>query len=93
MEKPNIAIIDNVLIETLIASIMDFEKLVLNKLEELNAFNRPYLTLQEACKLLNRSTKWMMAHKHEIGCSRVGRDWIFKRKDIDSFFNQGYFKK
>lgn len=93
IDKPNVAIVDNALLERLISKIENLEQMVISQLEEISEAKKPYLTLEETGRLLNMSEKWMHTNKHEIGCSKTGGKWLFQRKHIREYIEQDFFKK
>jgi len=60
--------------------------------QELDGTRKPYLTLREASAFIGFSMAWVNDHKFDIGCSTVGGQVRFKRKDIDWFMQQEYYK-
>jgi hypothetical protein len=60
--------------------------------EELKQTKKPYLTAQEVMEITGFSRDWITDHKHDIGCSTKGGKLIFKRKDLDAFIEEDYYK-
>ncbi|RQO66806.1 hypothetical protein DBR40_21895 [Pedobacter sp. KBW01] len=87
-----VSIVETATLQALIFKVENLQETVMQTLADINEAKKPYLTLKEAGVLLNKSEKWMHTNKHEIGCSKTGGDWTFKRKDIEAYINQSYFK-
>lgn len=52
----------------------------------------PLLTSIEVQEYLKKGSTWVDAHKHDIGCSKVGGEWRFRLSDVEEFANQSYHK-
>jgi len=53
---------------------------------------KPYLTVAEVAELTGFSKGWVNEHKSDIGFSSIGSSLRFKRKDVDEFMEENYFK-
>lgn len=86
-------------------TIIETEKLnsILNGMEALMDFvkdatleskfsKKTYMSLMEVSEYIGFSEKWVRDHKHDIGCSKVGGDYRFKRSDVDYYVSLNYFK-
>lgn len=60
--------------------------------EELRQTKKPYLNSNEVMELLNRSHNWLNENKNRIGFSKSTGSLLFKRKDVEEFINEDYFK-
>lgn len=88
-----VSIVETKTLQALIFKVEELQERVMLTLEQMGEAKKPFLTLKEAGVLLNKSEKWMHINKHEIGCSKTGGDWLFRRKDIEKYIEQSYFKK
>lgn len=52
----------------------------------------PLLTSQEVQEYLKKGSTWVDANKHEIGCSRIGGEWRFRKSIIDQYIQSTYHK-
>lgn len=87
-----VAIVDNEVFQSLIAKIENVEKRFNEVSEELKNSKKPYMTAQEVMDYTGFSRDWITDHKHDIGCSTRGGQLKFKRKDVEDFMEEGYFK-
>jgi len=79
-------------LKELISKVEAMTKIVEALDEELKGTRKPYLTLREASAIIGYGTKWVDDHKFDIGCSSVGGQVRFKRKDVDWFMETDYYK-
>ena len=87
-----VTIIETATLKALIYKVEELQERVIATLDQMSEAKKPFLTLKEAGALLNKSEKWMHTNKHEIGCSKTGGDWLFRRKDIENYIDESYFK-
>ena len=59
---------------------------------ELKDTKKPYLNTKEVMEITGFSKTWLNSNKHDIGCSVVGGELRFKRKDLEEYMSQNYFK-
>lgn len=52
----------------------------------------PLLTSIEVQDYLKKGSTWVDAHKHDIGCSKVGGEWRFRLSDVEAYINSTYQK-
>lgn len=52
----------------------------------------PLLTTIEVQEYLKKGSTWVDAHKHDIGCSKVGGEWRFRLSDVEAYINSTYQK-
>lgn len=76
----------------LIDKIDGLKDTVLKVVAELKEAQKPYLSTPEVCELLNVSENWVLLHKDELGSSKKTGKLLFKRKDVEDFIDDGYFK-
>lgn len=53
---------------------------------------KPYLSTKDVCDMLGKSENWVLLHKEELGFIKRSGTLLFKRKDIDSWIEEGYVK-
>ena len=85
-----VSLVETSVLTQLIYKIESLESTVKN---EINKNFKPYLTTKEVCELLNKSENWVLLHQSDLGSSKRTGTLLFKRKDIEEFIDEGYFKK
>jgi excisionase family DNA binding protein len=90
--KPQVAIIDNHLIETLIAKIERIDTYIHELKADVDTKSKPYLSTQDLMELTGFSSKWVIDNKGKIGFTEIGNQLRFKRKDVEQFMEQNYIK-
>lgn len=89
---PQVAIIDNELIITLISKITSLDAYISELKEEAASKSKPFLSAQELMELTGFSSKWVIDNKDSIGYTTIGNQLRFKRKDVEAFFEKNYIK-
>lgn len=89
---PDVAIVDNQLLTNLIEKIDNMGSYVEELKSELSQKSKTYLDTQEVMELTGFKKTWVNENKHLIGFSSVGGCLRFKRKDVEEFMEQNYFK-
>lgn len=89
---PQVAIIDNQLIENLISKINSLDAYVNELKTEVEVKSKPYLSTQDLMELTGFSSKWVIDNKSKIGYTEIGSQLRFKRKDVERFIEQNYIK-
>lgn len=89
---PQVAIIDNQLIENLISKINSLDAYVNELKTEVEVKSKPYLSTQDIMELTGFSSKWVIDNKSKIGYTEIGSQLRFKRKDVEQFMEQNYIK-
>lgn len=92
MSKPQVAIIDNELIETLIAKIQTLDAYVRELKADVDTKSKPYLSSQDLMELTGFGKTWINDNKQFIGYSTVGGCLRFKRSDVEEFMSENYFR-
>jgi hypothetical protein len=92
MSKPQVAIVDNHLIETLITKINTLDAYVNELKSEVISKTKPYLSANELMELTGFSSKWVIDNKESIGFTTIGNQLRFKREDVEAFFEKNYVK-
>jgi len=87
-----VSIVNSELLNNLISKIDIMGAHVEQITEELKQTKKPYLTAQEVMEITGFSRDWVTDHKHDIGCSTKGGKLIFKRKDLEAFIDEDYYK-
>jgi len=87
-----VSIIETEAVLLLISKIEKLSDRVEGMADELKQSKRPYLTAQEVMDITGFSRDWITDHKFDIGCSTKGGKLIFKRKDLDAFIEEDYYK-
>jgi hypothetical protein len=87
-----ISLVETKTLEALIFSVEDMKMTVVSTLEELKQAKKPYMTAQEVMEITGFSKTWVNDNKQDIGFSTVGGCLRFKRKDVEEFMSQNYFK-
>jgi predicted DNA-binding transcriptional regulator AlpA len=87
-----VSIIETATLEALISEVRDLKDFVAKTASELSDAKKPYLTAQEVMELTGFSIDWVNDHKQDIGYSNIGRTIRFKRKDVEAYMDQNYFK-
>ena len=89
---PEVAIVDNQILNNLISEISGMKSFIEEMKAELKQKTKPYLTAQELMEITGFGKTWVNDNKHLIGFSSVGGCLRFKRKDVEEFMDQNYFK-
>jgi sugar-specific transcriptional regulator TrmB len=87
-----VSIIETAILQELINKIEKFSERVEAIHQELNDAKKPYLTAHEVSAIIGYTLRWLNDNKQHIGFSMVGGQLRFKRKDVDSYMSQQYFK-
>lgn len=87
-----VSIVSTEILSSLISKIDMMGAQVEQITEELKQTKKPYLTAQEVMDITGFSRDWVTDHKHDIGCSTKGGKLIFKRKDLEAFIEEDYYK-
>jgi len=87
-----ITIIETAAFQELLSKIESMTKVIEIVDQELKGALKPYLTVAEVASLTGFGKSWVMDHKSEIGYSTIGSSLRFKRKDVDEFMEERYFK-
>jgi excisionase family DNA binding protein len=90
--KPQVAIFDNHLVETLIAKIERIDNYIHELKADVDTKSKPYLSTQDLMELTGFSSKWVIDNKGKIGFTEIGNQLRFKRKDVEQFMEQNYTK-
>lgn len=88
-----VSIVPTGLLESLISKVENLHEMVRKMDQERKEGTATYLTTTQTCKYLNKSRTWVMANKHNPGCSKRAGTLLFKRTDIDEYINSDYFEK
>jgi hypothetical protein len=89
---PEVAIVDNRILLNLISKIEEMGNYVEELKAEAKSKQKPYLTAQELMELTGFGKTWVNDNKQLIGFTTVGGCLRFKRKDVEDFMEQNYFK-
>ncbi|QNK61721.1 helix-turn-helix domain-containing protein [Pedobacter sp. PAMC26386] len=88
---PSVALVDNELLNSLIAKIevmgIRFEQIS----KELNETKSPYMDTQAVMEYTGFKKTWVNDNKHKIGYRMVGGELRFKRKEVESFMEESNF--
>jgi predicted DNA-binding transcriptional regulator AlpA len=87
-----ISLVETKTLQALIFSVEDMKMTVVSTLAELKEAKKPYLTAQDVMELTGFGKTWVNDNKQDIGFSMVGGCLRFKRKDVEEYMNQNYFK-
>lgn len=87
-----VSIVETAVLKQLIDKIENLEGMVTSTLTELKESKKPYLSTEEVMLLTGFKKNWVLLNKAKIGFSKLGKDLIFKRTDVEEFINQNYFK-
>lgn len=87
-----ISLVETAALQALIFSVQDLKSTVLSTVEELKAAKKPYLTTHDVMEITGFGKTWVNDNKQDIGFSMVGGCLRFKRKDVEDYMSQNYFK-
>ena len=87
-----VSLVETKALNALIGSVNTLQETVLNTIAELKEARKPYLTAQELMGLTGFGKTWVNDNKHLIGFTTVGGCLRFKRRDVEEFMEQNYFK-
>jgi len=87
-----VSIVDTAALTALINKVENLEHMVSTTLSQLKESTKPYLSTAEVMLLTGFGKNWVLLNKEKIGFSKLGKDLIFKRKDVDQYIEQNYFK-
>jgi len=87
-----VTIIETDKLNAIIANMERMVAYVRDAAQETKLGKKAYLSLSETAEFTGYSVKWVRNNKDEIGCSKVGGDYRFKRTDVIEFMEQNYFK-
>jgi hypothetical protein len=87
-----ISLVETKILQALIFSVEDMKMTVISTLAELKDTKKPYLTAQDVMELTGFGKTWVTENKQDIGFTTVGGCLRFKRKDVEEYMNQNYFK-
>jgi hypothetical protein len=93
MERPNVAIVDNDLLETLIWKVEKLSERVEQMHKEMHEVSIKYMTTAQVCEYIKKSENWVLLHKHDLGCSKRAGTLLFKRTAIDQYLGEDWFKE
>lgn len=82
------------LVETKVLNMLidRIESLESSVIEQIERHTKPYLTTKDVCDMLNKSENWVLLHKNELGSSKRSGTLLFKRKDVEEYIEEGYFR-
>jgi prophage antirepressor-like protein len=84
-----VSLVETKALNTLINRLESLENKVV---EAVSKYNKPYLTTKDVCEMLNKSENWVLLHKHDLGSSKRTGTLLFKRKDVEEYIEEGYYK-
>lgn len=87
-----VSLVETQTLNLLIEKVENLQEFVTNISAELKDAKKPYLSVQEVMELTGFSIDWVNDHKQDIGYSNIGRTIRFKRKDVEAYMEQNYFK-
>ncbi|MBB6109763.1 Helix-turn-helix domain-containing protein [Mucilaginibacter lappiensis] len=87
-----ISLVETETLQALIGEVKGLRSVVMSTISELAEARKPYLTVNEAMEITGFGKTWLMANKQDIGYSSVGGCIRFKRKDVEAYMEQNYFK-
>lgn len=87
-----VSIVETATLLNLISTVERLEKTVTGTLAVLKDTQKPYLSSQEVMEITGFGKRWLNDNKQDIGFSTVGRCLRFKRKDLEEYMSQNYFK-
>jgi hypothetical protein len=93
MEKPNVAVVDNKILEDLIWKIERLSTRVEQMHKEMHDVSIKYMTTAQVCEYIKKSENWVFLHKHDLGCSKRAGGLLFKRADVDAYIDSDYFRE
>ena len=87
-----VSIVNTAVLEALIGKVTNMETTMLNTLAELKDAKKPYLTAHDLMEITGFGKTWVNDNKQDIGFTTVGGCLRFKRKDVEEYMQQHYFK-
>lgn len=89
---PGMTLIDTQVLEKLINKLDSLEQAVTTTIKDLKSTTTPYLSTKQVCEMLNVSENWVLLHKDDLGSSKRTGKLTFKRKAIEEFIEEDYFR-
>jgi excisionase family DNA binding protein len=81
------------LVETkVLQALIDKVDAIQGYVEKVTSKDNPYMTIEETAQTMGFTKVWVINNKHDIGFSSIGRSIRFKRKDVEAYMEQNYFK-
>jgi hypothetical protein len=78
--------------ESVLGSIANLKETITKYITESERAKKPYLNIKEAIELTGLSKSTLHKYKMVIGYSRPGGVITFKRRDVEEFMEESYFK-
>jgi hypothetical protein len=92
MNTPQVAIVDNQLLEALISKITTLDSYISELKAEATTKSKPFISAHDLMELTGFSSKWVIDNKESIGYTTIGNQLRFKRDDVEAFFEKNYIK-
>ncbi|WP_183567412.1 helix-turn-helix domain-containing protein [Mucilaginibacter sp. SP1R1] len=87
-----VTLIETHTLEALINEVRGLKETVVTTISELKETKKPYLTPQDVMQITGFGKTWINDNKQFIGFTTVGGCLRFKRKDVEAYMEQNYFK-
>lgn len=88
-----VVIVERSVLEKLISEIGEMKSQVREIAKERNDLAKPLMTVKEVCEFLGKGSTWLDANKEKIGFTRAGGELRFRRKDVEAYLEEGYFRR
>jgi predicted DNA-binding transcriptional regulator AlpA len=87
-----VSIVETETLMQLVNTVESLKSTVIGMAAELKDTKKPYLSAQEVMAITGFGKTWLNDNKQDIGFSIVGGSLRFKRKDLEEYMEQNYFK-
>lgn len=87
-----ISLVETETLQALISKVEQMEATVTGFAADLSNTKQQYLSPKDVMALTGFSRDWVSDHQQEIGFSTIGGQIRFKRKDLEEYMSQNYFK-
>lgn len=87
-----LSLVETKALQDLIDEVTHLKSTVLETISELKSTKKPYLTINEVVDFTGLSRSSIHKFRDEIGHTTSGGCVRFKRKDVEEFMEENYFK-
>lgn len=87
-----ISLVETHTLQALISEVRGLRETVVSTIAELSETKKPYLTPQDLMQITGFGKSWINDNKQDIGFTMIGGCLRFKRKDVEAYMEQNYFK-
>lgn len=87
-----ISVVQNQTLEQLIGEVSQLKNAIQVTLSDLKGASKAYLSINEVVEITGLSRSSINRYRDEIGFTNSGGCIRFKRKDVEAFMEENYFK-